>query len=494
MHRSGTSILTRLLKDLGFHAGDPENFHSPDIQDPNGYWEHKDFLYINELLLSESGASWNRPDQFNIEKIDNFQLGEIEELAKSAVKKLSCHENWLVKDPRMSLTLPFWNSIVDDLNVVAIYRDPLQVAQSLSNRDSFPIQYGVAIWEYYTRALLNNTKATHFTYTYFNKLISNTEKTLIDLVLMLEEWGHPPIPKEQIIQTTHKVDARLYRATANNLTASNFLTQEQQTLHHTILDGKYSFRSHGAPSPQTEELISSVGAILAKHQNDLATLNALTENHSKEIDNLKVQNTSLRDNFSQKTNEITKLNLHCSSLTETLTAKELELQKLALVIERKSVDLDEMSSIHSKQDIEIEKVRHYAKSLETATKEATRYSQSLQSEVESTRIYITSLEDKIEKLKLEETNYKNYIASLKDEIEKKEEESLHAHTEFQRLTLEKDEYTESLKTESRERSTYINSLRAERENIEEYVRSLEQEVKKVTAYANSLEQNSEKTS
>ena len=46
---------------------------------------------------------------------------------------------WLWKDPRTTLLLPFWRRALRfDPVVVGIFRDPVEVAGSLAARDGFP--------------------------------------------------------------------------------------------------------------------------------------------------------------------------------------------------------------------------------------------------------------------------------------------------------------------------------------------------------------------
>jgi hypothetical protein len=53
---------------------------------------------------------------------------------------------------------PFWREILARPFCVLIYREPLPVARSLAARDGFPIPYGIALWEQYTRAALASTR------------------------------------------------------------------------------------------------------------------------------------------------------------------------------------------------------------------------------------------------------------------------------------------------------------------------------------------------
>ena len=49
MHRSGTSLLSSILRRMGVNMG--TNFLNEDYWNPYGYWEDKDFLWINKGIL-----------------------------------------------------------------------------------------------------------------------------------------------------------------------------------------------------------------------------------------------------------------------------------------------------------------------------------------------------------------------------------------------------------------------------------------------------------
>ncbi|HID44873.1 MAG TPA: hypothetical protein EYP34_03850, partial [Chromatiaceae bacterium] len=57
MHRSGTSVLTRVLNLLGADVGENLLQAQPDIN-ARGFWEHEDLIAINEALLSVLERNW----------------------------------------------------------------------------------------------------------------------------------------------------------------------------------------------------------------------------------------------------------------------------------------------------------------------------------------------------------------------------------------------------------------------------------------------------
>src|ERR1700730_3368996 len=60
-HRSGTSMLTRLLHACGLHLGPKDQLMSPQADNPEGFWEHLGFVALNDQLLSELGGAWDLP-------------------------------------------------------------------------------------------------------------------------------------------------------------------------------------------------------------------------------------------------------------------------------------------------------------------------------------------------------------------------------------------------------------------------------------------------
>ena len=82
-------------------------------------------------------------------------LGELREEATGLFSQVVPSEQWVWKDPRNCLTLPFWLECVGARPLaVLIYRNPLEVAASLRARDGFPSTYALALWERYVRASL----------------------------------------------------------------------------------------------------------------------------------------------------------------------------------------------------------------------------------------------------------------------------------------------------------------------------------------------------
>jgi hypothetical protein len=483
MHRSGTSLLTRILLDYGFYLGGDDDFHDPDKLDPNGYWEHKDFLLVNELLLKESGASWNQPDKFSIDKLSKVRLNEIKVLADKAIGKMDYHANWVVKDPRMCLTLGFWKEIIPDLCVVAMHRDPLQVAQSLQNRDAFPIQYSVGIWEYYTKALIANAHTCNFSYVLHHKLLSDPEKTLAELRNTLADWGYEEtttdLANTELAKKANKIiDKNLFRATADGFDRSHYLTLEQQNLNLAIFEKSHLSYKLTSPSPQVANLVSCLGSMIDRYQNDVIALNNVIE---------------------QRTHEKRDINQYVDSLKENLAQKDQNIQSLTQHIDDREKRIKEIAILLKTQELKIEEIARYSKTLRSESKEAVKYSTSLESEdklrlkhIDALNVQITEMSTLMQHRESELDEAKTYIMTIQ-----REEENT-------------NKYIDSLSAESLKKANYTISLEAELTTVTEYAQSLKKhleeslkesqstgllrdELVKVTTYAKSLESHIQET-
>ncbi len=161
MHRSGTSWVASLLAALGINMG--EKFRAPDHSNPRGYFEDTDFVTFNKKLLSECSLKddGGHPDWgwTESEKIDRQRFSQFVEPARALVVSHVGKGIWGWKDPRNSLLLDFWDTVLDESRFVLVYRFPWEVADSLQ-RTGTPIwlehpEYMYRIWLFYNRHLLD---------------------------------------------------------------------------------------------------------------------------------------------------------------------------------------------------------------------------------------------------------------------------------------------------------------------------------------------------
>jgi GT2 family glycosyltransferase len=177
MHRSGTSMVARLLQLSGLYLGEPCDIMPPTESNPDGHWEHLRFVEINDQILNELGAGWDSPPHVS-GPWDSPRLLLLRAKAEELLADFSGREPWGWKDPRNSLTLPFWLSLVPELSVVACLRNPLEVAVSLRNRNFSSYAHGLKTWTTYNQAILDATTSANRLVTAYDRYFPEPKSEL----------------------------------------------------------------------------------------------------------------------------------------------------------------------------------------------------------------------------------------------------------------------------------------------------------------------------
>lgn len=143
-------MMARLLHEGGLYLGRAEDIMPPADSNPEGHWENLRFVEINDALLERAGGSWREAPKFETGWERDPRYDDLFDRAKRLVETFADREPWGFKDPRNSLTLPFWRRLLPTMKVVIAVRNPLEVANSLLARNQLPLADGVALWTNYT--------------------------------------------------------------------------------------------------------------------------------------------------------------------------------------------------------------------------------------------------------------------------------------------------------------------------------------------------------
>ena len=87
MHRSGTSMLMRLLNLMGAYFG-PEGISTgANAENPRGFWERRDIRSLNDALLWSKGRDWNRISGLDLAGIPAATLSGFRKKAERLAKR-----------------------------------------------------------------------------------------------------------------------------------------------------------------------------------------------------------------------------------------------------------------------------------------------------------------------------------------------------------------------------------------------------------------------
>jgi hypothetical protein len=160
-HRSGTSMITRLLNLCGLFLGTGAELGMTGEQNPKGYWEHIAFVDINQRLLAQFGGTLYDPPVLPPQW---WEMAEVQPLVEEArtltSQSFAGQAQWGWKDPRTTLTVPFWRQVLPDLCFVVTLRNPLDTAASIidHSQERLSRRKAVALWQHYTELALWNTQ------------------------------------------------------------------------------------------------------------------------------------------------------------------------------------------------------------------------------------------------------------------------------------------------------------------------------------------------
>ncbi len=177
MHRSGTSALARLVNFLG--AALPRHLVPADQSNPRGHWESKPLIALHDELLAALDSSWDdwRSPGARWKESDaasrfsgRIRLAIDEEYGNAPL--------FVVKDPRLCRTLPYWMSILEKSGIrtapLIIVRNPLEVAESLRVRNDISFEKAMLLW------LRHTLDAEHET--------RHLQRNIVTFDALLEDW------------------------------------------------------------------------------------------------------------------------------------------------------------------------------------------------------------------------------------------------------------------------------------------------------------------
>src|SRR6059058_4268961 len=170
-------MLTRLLHWCGLDLGPKSELMPPQADNPDGFWEHLGFVALNDQLLSELGGAWDLPPGID-EDATSPRLDPLRLKARMLIEKFDPETVWGWKDPRNSLTLPFWHQLLPRLKTVAVVRNPLEVAHSMRQRNGTSYSFGLRLWEIYNRRLIDTANARQRLVTHYDLFFEDPETEL----------------------------------------------------------------------------------------------------------------------------------------------------------------------------------------------------------------------------------------------------------------------------------------------------------------------------
>lgn len=185
MHRSGTSMITRLLNLCGLYLGPEKEVSVSAFDNEAGFWENSRFVKLNDEILRQAGGGWDLPPVLPEGWEFGDEMNRFDEEALALVKQFSPYTLWGWKDPRNSISFPYWKRLIPDLKLLICLRNPLEVAQSLQRRGHSSLAFGLHLWLDYNQRLLNGLPSGERVVTHYNAYFHNPQAELRRILNLL---------------------------------------------------------------------------------------------------------------------------------------------------------------------------------------------------------------------------------------------------------------------------------------------------------------------
>jgi hypothetical protein len=191
-HRSGTTLIARLLHEMGVFMG-------PRVD--RRIWEDADFQKTNATILDMAGGNWGKPPppEAITEAVERMPIPYFLTMKRQPTP-------WGWKDPRTVLTIHALHPHLDDPRYVVIRRNKRDVVSSLTLAQGWKYNWGDLVDEYERRldAFIMDTDAPVMEFDY--ELLAD-EYCCKDEVQKLAQFvGKEPGDAASVVEFTDEVD------------------------------------------------------------------------------------------------------------------------------------------------------------------------------------------------------------------------------------------------------------------------------------------------
>jgi len=417
-HRSGTSMLAKLLHNCGLYLG-PENQLMPAQADnPDGFWEHLGFVALNEELLNKLGGAWDLPPNPN-ETFEHPRLDPLRMKARLLIEGFASASAWGWKDPRNSLTLPFWQGLLPKLKTVIIVRNPLEVAYSMRERNGTSYSFGLRLWEIYNRRVIETASRQERFVTHYDLFFEDAASELRRIAhfvglpdadvtnaaaLVTTRRRHIHFTIDQLIDARVSAEViELYR---------DLLAEAGQVASASARKGKkgrVAKAQQTAKSGETDLLPGAVSRLVAFVPEDNAEIQQLRERlaqtearHKTEIEELSAHLARTEARHKIEIAETTaRHQIEVEQLSEHLSGRMLEVARLERHLKAESAQLSEYKLQIARQE------QHYTAEV-----------QRLRDELEQLRDRITQINSLLHRRSVSLAEHERCIIDLTNRLRK----------------------------------------------------------------------------
>jgi hypothetical protein len=276
--RSGTSLTMRLLNLLGVEIGPEEDLLAPgEADNPRGYWEPRWMVELNDEILTKLSTVWWRPLQAEPGWERSSDFDELRERARRLLKeKFGTAPLWGWKDPRTTLTLPFWKELVPDARYVICLRNPADAISSIQRRPDPQLSIGAwgDLWLEYTARALEETHGCPRTLVFYEDFFQDALEQLAAIASLLDLRLFEQDDLQQRLLEEIAQDLRHHATSSHELAATWGVSSTARTLFLALRAAEDARRAASGRDKQIPEAIGRIAPELWRDRRTFTDLHS----------------------------------------------------------------------------------------------------------------------------------------------------------------------------------------------------------------------------
>jgi GT2 family glycosyltransferase len=505
MHRSGSSLASRVLNLLGVYLGHENNLLRPAADNPTGFWEHRGVTELNDEILARLGGNWHEPPQFPAGWEMEPELADLRQRARTLVREhFSSVDLWGWKDPRTCLTLPFWKRLLPRLEFVINLRNPLDVARSLQKRDGFSFEKGMNLWFTHVKSALIHSAGLRREFFFYEDFINEGH---LELSRLADFLGNSNLARQDgILKAFHEfVDEEMQHYSASTLDVSEepALDFPAKALY-LVLRLYVNLKRRQLVTPSGFD--SAIETTLDSFSSFAAT--ALTNVHAlrNQVTELQSRMSELQDTLGQREQDLTCLATRDEKLVEeagqirdmiqvqqqVIAGNASQIEQLTTKRDQLIGNLIELKAVISSQQLTLKEKNEEARQLATGREKLIREVAGLELTVKSLGQALAAMQKEAEQLLIEREQSGRQILALEAEVRLQQEALAAKHGENEQFLAEHERLVQQTSQLSsivqeqqsalRDRDRLIAVVRRATERLEKETLQLQSEYRQTQQY------------
>ena len=375
-HRSGTSLITSIFKDLINDKVDKSNLLTPQLDNPPGFFESKRIVNFNEQLLEVIGATCNSPP-ITLPIWTEPPLIDILVNARKDFEDLAISSNWIDKDPRLCLLYPaYFHILLKRIPLIVCMREPIEVAVSLYARNGHSINLGLSMWFIYNHHIskfLTENDSFYFYEEFLNASDTDSEIHIYEQCCKtIEPIATQIVPFDKFKETLKK-RVRVYLNRSSSLTSAlnenmcdlellNICNDAYQKFHSSQKDlNIYQESFISIPSTVLKNLYKEKKLTIPYCNSEIKTNRELydLQNSYKDLEVELKKNKEINIDLEKESNrvEIERKNFEVELDRNKESYKDLEKENNRVELERKKLEVELDRNKENNKDLEKESNR-----------------------------------------------------------------------------------------------------------------------------------------